>query len=132
MARAFEVHEHRFISGPRARGSAWPRSTLVHSHFGGEAPHKHPDTGPSSYTIDKDEWFRVTGLKGGGRKQFTPAPSGEQLPVIRPSAEESSFEIHVMDPPPGFVGSGGGMTTAARMVLGHRLKAVVIDGGGEK
>lgn len=129
--RKLEVHEHCIIRGPRAnRTGAWPAgqgSTIEHSHDGGDVPHSHPETGPGSYTIDKDEWFRATGLKGGGRKKFTSAPTGEQFEFIARTAEESSFEVIVCDPPrpPGFTGEGGGHHAAARMVLGSRLTAVV-------
>lgn len=119
-----EVHEHCIIRGRRANG--W-NSSFEHSHEGGDVPHSHPDTGPASYTIDKDEWLRATGLKGGGRKKFTAKPTGEQFELIPRTAEESTFEIVVCDPPapPGFVGEGGGMAAAARMTLGHRLTPLV-------
>ena len=79
-----EVHEHCFIAGPNARMTS--RYKFSHSHAGGDRPHKHADathrTGPGSYTIDRDEWFRRTGLRGGGRKKFTKRPTGQQLPVV--------------------------------------------------
>ena len=128
MPGKFEVHEHSFVRGPRARGSNWPDSKVAHSHFGGDVPHSHPDTGPASYTIDKDDWARATGMVGGGRKTFTAAPSGEQLKVIPRTAEESTFEIVVMDPPANFKGEGGGMVAAARMQLAFGMRARVIDG----
>lgn len=81
MAR-LEVHEHCFITGPNANRGGH----LVHSHEGGDRPHVHEDsthrTGPGSYTIDKDEWRRRTGLTGGGRKKYTAKASGQQLPVV--------------------------------------------------
>jgi hypothetical protein len=78
-----EVHEHCFIRGNRARYAGTDASHLVHSHEGGDVPHTHADTGPASYTIDKDEWLRATGLVGGGgRKKFTDEPTGEQFPAI--------------------------------------------------
>jgi hypothetical protein len=76
----FEVHEHTFLSGPRAKFS--PAERLVHSHEGGERPHQHAEVGPATYTIDKDDWFRLTGFRGGGKKTFTKRPSGEQLPIV--------------------------------------------------
>lgn len=98
--KSLEVHEHCFISGPRAR---WafpdPSRKLVHSHDGGDVPHKHADTGPGAYTIDKDEWFRETGLRGGGRKKFTKRPTGEQFPIAELEEWQKSFEI-VYGPPP--------------------------------
>ena len=127
MPGKFEVHEHCYTSGPRSNR---PGYKFEHSHFGGDVPHTHPNTGPASYAIDKDEWFRATGLQGGGRKKFTAKPSGEQLQTIPRTAEENTFEIHVSDPPPGFVGTGGGLQAAARMVLAFGMTARVIDGRG--
>jgi len=69
-----EVHEHCFTSGPRANGWDYKFS---HSHASGSVPHKHPNTGPACYTIDKDECRKITGRHGGGRKKFTEKPSGE-------------------------------------------------------
>lgn len=110
----FEVHEHCFISGPR-------RGTVRHSHEGGSEPHQHPNTGPASYTIDKDEWRAMTGAEGGGRKEFTDAPEGDQFERVELADWQKTFEVHVGDPPPGFVGSGGGMFAAARMILACRM-----------
>ena len=116
--KPLEVHEHSIISGPRA-GSG---ETIVHSHEGGEHPHKHPDTGPSKYTIDQDEWFEMTGgVAGGSRKRFTQAPEGEQLPRVELEDWQKTFEIHYGDPPPGWKGQGGGHLAAARMVLAFRM-----------
>jgi hypothetical protein len=90
-----EVHEHCFLDG-RSYGR-----TLVHSHEGGDRPHRHEGTGPSSYTIDKDEWHRRTGLKGGGRKKFTAQPDGPQLePQTDLTEEELTYEFVI-------VGDGG-------------------------
>lgn len=127
--RKLEVHEHCIIRGPRA--NRWD-SKFEHSHDGGDVPHTHPDTGPGSYTIDKDEWARATGLKGGGRKKFTAAPSGEQHEFIARTAEESAFEVLVGNPsaPPGFTGEGGGHHAAARMVLAHKLRPIVRSADG--
>lgn len=129
-----EVHEHCFVSGPRRGrfGNSWPAgqaSDFEHSHPGGNEPHSHPDTGPASYTIDKDEWLRMTGLSGGGRKKFTTKPSGDQLPFVPRTPEESSFEIIMSDPPflpPGWdpESSGGGHIAAAHMVAKHKLTPV--------
>lgn len=124
VPRRLEVHGHHIITGPRARGL---HASFEHSHAGGDHPHTHPDTGPASYTIDKDEWLRATGLKGGGRKTFTAKPMGEQFELIPRPAAESTFEIIVHDPPapPGFTGTGGGHSTAARMVLAFGLTPVI-------
>lgn len=129
----FEVHEHCIISGPRANRGI----TIRHSHEGGSQPHRHPDTGPSSYTIDADDWCRATGLKGGGRKEFSRLPEGEQLPSIPPTYDDTHFEVIGFDPPSiptGFAGRGGGIDTLARMVLGSRMTPVfrVIPGGGDR
>lgn len=75
----FEVHDHAYITGPRAQ--VWP-SRVVHSHADGERAHKHPDTGPAVFTIDRERWFFQTGLKGGGRKIYTRAPLGPQLELV--------------------------------------------------
>ena len=126
-----EVHEHHIIRGPRAhRTGAWPAgqgSSFEHSHDGGDVPHGHPDTGPAAYTIDKDDWYQRTGLKGGGRKKFTKAPTGEQFEFIARPPEDGAFEVIVCDPPapPGFTGEGGGIYAAQRMVLAFGLRAEV-------
>lgn len=127
-----EVHEHCFIRGPRSRWAA-PHGRVVHSHEGGDVPHTHPDTGPGSYTIDKDERLRATGLKGGGRKKFTAAPTGEQFPTIPRTPEENAFEVIVCDPPAAGTtaaqGTGPGEALPLRMVLAFGMRPVVIDGG---
>lgn len=113
-----EVHEHCIVSGPRANGG----EHIVHSHEGGDIPHQHPHTGPASYTIDKDDWARMTGgVEGGSRKRFTPKPEGEQLPIVDLEDWQKTFEIHYGNPPAGFNGTGGGHLTAARMVLGCKM-----------
>ena len=116
--RRLEVHEHIFIRGARSG------QRLVHSHPDGERPHEHENTGPSCYEIDKDEWFAATGMRGGGRKKFTAAPSGEQFAAI---PCETTFEIIVCDPPapPGYNGSGGGHHAAARMMQAFHLSPIV-------
>lgn len=126
VARRLELHSHSFISGPRANGGS---GTIKHSHDGGEAPHQHPNCGPAQYVIDQDEWALATGgMKGGARKQFTDAPTGEQLPIVELEDWQKSFTVVVCDPPKGFEGTGGGDAAAARMVLGFRMTARVIDG----
>lgn len=124
-----EVHEHCIISGPRAhRTGNWPAGMgykFAHSHEGGNVPHEHPNTGPASYTIDKDEWLRATGLRGGGRKKFTVKPNGEQFPYVE--REPMTFEIIIVGDG-GRAASGGaegpGVAPAARMTLGFGMKAV--------
>jgi hypothetical protein len=114
-----EVHEHCIISGP-LRGLIG-RNKFSHSHAGGDAYHLHPDTGPGSYTIDKDEWLYSTGLKGGGRKKFTVRPSGEQFPLVEPKDGEDSFQIIVGKPMPVFQGEGPGVALPMRMVLASKM-----------
>jgi hypothetical protein len=80
MNNKLEIHEHRFTSGDRA-GILW-LERLIHSHEGGNDPHRHPETGPACYTVDRLSWRKNTGLKGGGRKRFTARPGGEQLPIM--------------------------------------------------
>lgn len=91
---ALEVHEHHFITGPRAYGS---RSKFTHSHEDGNAPHFHPDTGPAAYTIDADDWYASTGMRGGGKKKFTVKPTGEVLECIPRKPEP--FRVIFCDPP---------------------------------
>lgn len=120
-----EVHEHCFVSGSRAR--SWDYK-FEHSHEGGDGPHRHEHTGPASYTIDKDDWFARTGLKGGGRKSFTSRPKGEQLPTLPLEAGQGEFEVVMTDPPsvpPGFDGQGGGHVAMERMLQAHRMRAHV-------
>lgn len=118
--KGLEVHEHCIISGRRANRSD---SKIVHSHEGGDTQHEHPDCGPASYTIDKDEWFRATGLRGGGRKRFTKTPEGEQLPRVERAPGADEFEIHVGPNPPGWdpKSSGGGYFTAVRMIQACKM-----------
>lgn len=129
-AKPLEVHEHSIISGPRANSGA----KIVHSHEDGCVPHGHPHTGPATYTIDQDDWHRMTGAYGGGRKRFTKAPEGEQLPRVDLEDWQKSFEIHYAeDPTGGFKDStGGGHLAAARMVLAFKMAAVVIPFPGPK
>lgn len=120
-AKSYEVHEHSFISGPRANRGMH----LVHSHEGGGKPHQHEPTGPACYTIDKDEWKARTGLKGGGRKVFAKAPSGEQLPVVELEDWQKSFEVIVDESAARMCAEqsvgGAGIAPAARMVLGFKM-----------
>lgn len=104
-----EVHEHWYPKGPCGR-------RLIHSHEGGSVPHQHPDTGPGSYTIDKDEWERATGLKGGGKKKFTAKPSGEQAPIVELEDWQKSFVV-VVGSPVSSSGEGPGIALPLRMAL---------------
>ena len=124
--RRLEVHEHTYVSGPNANRS--PCRKVVHSHADGTRPHQHPDTGPATYTIDKDEWFSKTGLIGGGRKKYTASPSGEQLPIVELEDWQRSFDIiideeslerfHRESASPV---TGPGLAPAFRMILGHGM-----------
>lgn len=111
-----EIHRHSYISGTNANWS--PCREVVHSHEGGDRPHEHEHTGPGGYTIDKDEWFAATGLRGGGRKKFTVRPTGPQLPVI--PREPTSFDIIYVG---RCIETGGPeLAPAYRMILGHRAR----------
>lgn len=131
--KRLEVHEHSFVSGPRAGGhyenSVWHTGKFTHSHEGGAQPHQHEDTGPATYTIDADDWFRATGgTRGGSRKRYTVKPSGEQMPIRELEEWQKSFTVVVCDPPADFKGTGGGDLAAARMALTFRMQPHVIDG----
>jgi hypothetical protein len=126
-----EMHEHTYISGPRANGVFDPKrqkttSTFSHSHANGSTPHQHPHTGPACYVIDKDDWKRVTGMRGGGRKQYTAAPSGEQLPFVELDDAQKSFKVICVGPP-STNGTGPGVSLPARMVLQFGMKATFED-----
>lgn len=126
--RPYEVHEHCFVSGPRANR---PGYSFDHSHPGGSVPHQHPNTGPACFTIDRDEWRRRTGRDGGGRKVFTKTPTGERLPVLELEPWQKSFDVIIdeeslqrfrAERPHA---EGPGEAPAMRMVLGFRMKANV-------
>ncbi|HEU4366777.1 MAG TPA: hypothetical protein VFV05_00955, partial [Methylomirabilota bacterium] len=112
--------------GPRANW--FGRNSFVHSHEGGDKPHKHEHTGPACYTIDKDDWFRATGLRGGGRKKFTARPTGEQFPVKELEDWQKSFEVVVCDPPGHYTGEGPGIAPAVRMQLALGMSCAVRRG----
>jgi hypothetical protein len=98
-----EVHRHSFL-GTSSYRNGWLRE-IVHSHVGGDEPHQHEGFGPATYTIDKDSWYQATGLKGGGRKQFTVTPSGPQVERVELEDWQRSFKIVVVGKPPvGFNG----------------------------
>lgn len=115
-----EVHEHSFISGGR-------HGRVAHSHEGGNVPHQHEHTGPASYTIDKDDWHRATGLRGGGRKKFTAKPTGEQFPIRDLEDWQKSFEVVVVGPPSPHIGTGPGIAPAVRMIKQFGMTARVRD-----
>jgi hypothetical protein len=124
MTARLEVHEHRYVSGRYANGGAYERGGITHSHQDGAIPHEHPDTGPASYTIDKDQWFKATGLKGGGRKKFTKKPEGPQLERVELEDCQKSFDIvFVGDGGKSVAGSGTGpgISLPARMILEFRM-----------
>lgn len=108
-----EVHRHAIISGPRANKS-WCNE-IVHSHEGGDQPHEHENTGPASRTIDKDEWYARTGLRGGGRKKFTAKPTGEQFATI-PTAP-LTYEIILVGKPVTTGATGPGLSIVHRLDL---------------
>lgn len=140
MSAKLEVHEHVFVSGPRSNGlfiqkTQKTTSHFSHSHEGGDVPHQHPDTGPAAYTIDKDEWLRATGLRGGGRKKFTAKPSGEQFPIVELEDWQKSFEIVVHEPGPSPIQDprlppeGPGIAPAVRMILGFGMTVAAVRDG---
>lgn len=123
MSGRFEVHEHHYVSGPNANRGR----TIVHSHFGGNAPHTHPETGPSVFTIDRHDWRRTTGitLPRKQAKKFTDEPKGPQLPA---TAYNADFEVIVTGKnPPGWKGEGGGHLAMARMALTFKGTPHIID-----
>lgn len=128
----FEVHRHTFVSGPRANGhyerdGQWHTGTFSHSHDGGHVGHEHPHTGPACYTIDKDDWFRTTGLRGGGRKTFTPQPTGEQFPIVALTPEQQTFEVRIVGHHDPAKGNGPGIALPARIAFAFKLRPIVID-----
>ena len=131
MAKTLEVHEHLYISGPYANGGAygpdgkWHTGKFSHSHEGGDQPHRHAETGPSGYQIDKAEWFRETGLRGGGRKKFTAKPTGIQLPAIPLTLEERTFQVIIGKPTPEQFGTGPGEALPMRLILGLKMTPTI-------
>lgn len=120
--RGFEVHEHwdLRVCGGRLR----------HSHDGGNARHQHAGYGPASYTIDKDDWFRTTGLSGGGRKKFTKRPSGRQELIVALEPWQGTFEIQIVGD--GGVeaareGEGPGVALPVRLILANKMTATWPD-----
>jgi hypothetical protein len=91
----YEMHEHKYIAGPNSRRTdLW---TLVHAHPDGSRPHRHPDTGPARYTIDRDEWAAVATGVGGGRRLFRAKPTGPQLEYVEPEPADQTFEVIYVD-----------------------------------
>jgi hypothetical protein len=125
-APKLEVHEHCVIGGPRAH-KTW-LNHITHSHVDGNRAHQHPDCGPASFTIDKDEWLKATGLRGGGRKKYTAGPTGEQLPIAELEDWQKTFEVVLVDgPPPEESTCGPGVGPIARMVQTFGMAYTVRD-----
>lgn len=132
-----ELHRHTFVSGKRAHGcytnGKWDTGTFSHSHIGGDVPHEHPQTGPATYTIDKDDWYRSTGLRGGGRKKFTAKPTGEQFAIVALEDWQKTFELIICAPTPsegepGYMGEGPGIALPLRMIKSFGMTCIVKDG----
>jgi len=129
----FEVHEHSFVSGPRVGGhyeadGKWHTGSFAHSHEGGSEPHAHPQTGPASYTIDKDEWHRATGIPvGGGRRQYTRTPTGEQMPWVELEDWQKHFEVIIAGDPKPELGEGPGIALPERIAQTFRMSYTVRD-----
>lgn len=120
-----EVHEHCIISGPN-KTNIVGRDQVRHA--GGDRPHSHPHTGPSSYTIDKDEWRRTTGLRGGGRKEFTTAPTGPQYDEMTyRTDDELSYDLIIVGPPHP-TDAGPGIALPMRLKLGLGLRPRILEG----
>lgn len=121
----FEIHEHVFIQGPRARRS-W-ESHFEHSHADGSTGHKHPETGPAHFTIDKDQWAAATGgLQGGGRKSYSKTPRGLELPYVETPIAERTFNVIFVGKPDVEAESGG--AAVAHMALAFDLEPIY-EGG---
>ena len=118
-ARTLEVHRHSYLGTPSYQ-NGWLRE-IVHSHEGPKA-HQHEDFGPATYTICKKAWLAATGLRGGGVKKFTAAPTGPQLPLVDLEEWQKSFRIIVGPRPENHTGEGGGFATAVRMVQQFDMK----------
>lgn len=119
MTRAFQVHEHSIVRGPRANGGCYDRSGVwmpdrfTHAHAGGEQPHKHPDCGPAFY--------------GHKTYTFSAKPKGGQRPWQDLEDWERSFEVHYMGAAPkkgepGYIGEGPGTLPAERMIHGFKMR----------
>jgi hypothetical protein len=133
MKGRLEVHSHSFVSGPRSGGhyerdGKWHTGTFEHSHEGGNDAHTHADCGPAHYTIDKDEWARTTGLRGGGRKKFTAQPTGEQFPIEELEDWQKSFDVIIVGDPTPEYGTGPGIALPERIAQSFKSSYRVIDG----
>lgn len=129
LSEQFEVHEHTVLSSRMS-----PAPKVRHSHAGGDVPHQHPNTGPATYDIDGEAWFRSTGQRRRGKKTFTTKPKGEQLPIVELEEWQKSFEIVICDPmpgkgEPGYVGEGPGVLLPMRIHHTFKMPFRVIDGG---
>lgn len=130
-AARLEVHEHSYVIGPNSRFAGLPRGRIAHSHEGGDGPHEHADevhrTGPGNYTIDSKEWARATGMHGGGKKRFTPEPTGPQLPLI--IVEPPQINVVIVGDGGASVAkgsTGAGDAPVVRMVLGMKAHVVSV------
>ena len=142
--RALRMLEEAIEAYQAAGGDAAMAHKLVDFMFGrpkgelaqeiGGVPHQHPDTGPACYTIDKDEWVRDTGLRGGGRKKFTKVPTGEQFPIVELEEWQKSFEIIYGPPPKGPQyenATGPGIALPLRLVKGFGMTISAVKSGGK-
>lgn len=119
-----EVHAHSYVASARPAGVPLWEQGFDHAHGDGNDPHQHEFVGPASYTIDKDEWFATTGMRGGGRKKFAQRPKGPQFPRVELDDHQRRFtvvfvpisaaDVRVSGMAP--VGKGGG-AAVARMAL---------------
>jgi hypothetical protein len=126
--KTLEVHEHWII-----KSNISPSPRLIHSHFGGDAYHEHPGYGPGSYTIDKNEWLKKTGMAGERKKRFTAKPSGPQVPLIE--VEPTPFVVVMGPPSPPAWGSGPGISLPERISQSFKLPYIIKaeeDDAGEK
>lgn len=98
-AGRFEVHAHSYVRGPHAQGGhshadgRWCDGKFEHSHEDGSRTHEHPDTGPAGFTIDKDDWYAATHMRGGGRKRYTAAAKGEQFAYVERDPSLLTFKV---------------------------------------
>jgi hypothetical protein len=120
--KRLEVHAHAYINGPNACREG--RRNFRHSHADGnygDGRHKHPDTGPALFDIDADEWAAATGLKGGGRKSFTDAPTGPQLDRVDLEDWQRTFTVVVH---PSAKERAGGGSAVARIALAFDMEPI--------
>lgn len=128
MTAPLEVHAHSYV-GQRPPGVPNWEHRFEHAHDDGQDPHQHPEIGPASYTIDKDEWFATTGMHGGGRKEFVQRPKGPQYPRVELEDHQRHFTVVFADP--GFAPAGDrdfpGGSAVARMALTFGMEPEYVD-----